>query len=81
MVEVNLSGPNLSGIISPAFSIFSMVARLDLSKNQLKGVISEALTTFSYLKFLNVSNNDLSGLFLRFKSSIEVAAERNALSF
>ena len=81
MVEVNLSGLNLSGIISPAFSNFSMVARLDLSKNQLKGVISEALTTFSYLKFLNVSNNDLSGLFLRFKSLVEVVAERNALSF
>ena len=81
MVEVNLSSQNLSGIISPAFAILSMVERLDLSKNQLKGVISEALTTFSYLKFLNVSNNDLSGLFLRFKSSVEVAVERNALSF
>ena len=81
MVEVNLSSQNLSGIISPAFAILSMVERLDLSKNQLKGVILEALTTLTYLKILNVSNNDLSGLLPRFKSSVEVVANGKPLSF
>ena len=81
VVEVNLSGQNLSVIISLAFANLSMLERLDLSQNQLKGVIPKALTTLTYLKVLNVSNNDLSGLLPRFKSSVEVAAKENPLSF
>jgi len=81
VVEVNLSGQNLSVIISLAFANLSMLERLDLSQNQLKGVIPKALTTLTYLKVLNVSNNALSGLLPRFKSSVEVAAKENPLSF
>ncbi|CAL4968478.1 unnamed protein product [Urochloa decumbens] len=83
VVEINLSGKNLSGIISPAFANLSMLERLDLSKNQLKGVIPVALTTLRNLRILNVSNNDLSGPIPRFKSSVEVVTDqrsRNAKS-
>ncbi|CAL4886934.1 unnamed protein product [Urochloa decumbens] len=81
VVEINLSGKNLSGFMSSAFANLSMLERLDLSENQLKGVIPVALTTLRNLRILNVSSNNLPGQIPRFKSSVQVFAEGNHLSF
>ncbi|CAN6273308.1 unnamed protein product [Urochloa humidicola] len=75
VVEINLSGLNLSGIISPAFANLSMLQRLDLSNNQLNGTVPEALTTLRNLNFLNISKNNLSGPISSFNSSVEVVTD------
>jgi Leucine-rich repeat (LRR) protein len=71
VVEINLAGYKLSGIISPSFANLSMLGWMDLSDNQLTGIIPEALTSLANLKLLNLSHNNLQ-LRLLWKGLVQI---------
>jgi hypothetical protein len=71
VVEINLAGYKLSGIISPSFANLSLLGWMDLSDNQLTGIIPEALTSLANLKLLNLSHNNLQ-LRLLWKGLVQI---------
>ncbi|GJN20939.1 hypothetical protein PR202_gb08378 [Eleusine coracana subsp. coracana] len=77
VVEIDLSGQNLSGTISPALGDLGMLERINLSYNNISGVIPTSLTTLSNLIFLDVSSNNITEPVPRFNATVRVIGMRN----
>ncbi|XP_062219666.1 receptor kinase-like protein Xa21 isoform X2 [Phragmites australis] len=60
--ELNLTGQNLAGQISPSLGNLTFLDTLDLGSNLLHGVIPDALTNCSNLAYLDLSKNNLMGV-------------------
>ncbi|CAL9103965.1 unnamed protein product [Musa textilis] len=63
VVELDLSGRNLSGPLSPAVGSLRSLLRLSAAENSLSGPIPPALALLHVLRHLNLSNNLFDGSF------------------
>lgn len=59
--SLNLSGMNLTGIISPQLGNLSFLVELDLSSNNFHGQIPKEVVSLHRLKLFNLSYNDFHG--------------------
>lgn len=69
---VNFQKMSLSGTISPNFSSFTSLQKLNLANNDLTGTIPNQLTSLASLTLLDVSNNRLYGKIPSFRSNVVV---------
>ncbi|XP_072951169.1 uncharacterized protein [Typha angustifolia] len=63
VVSLDLSGLNLSGVLSPALSRLSSILRLSVASNLISGPIPSSLSRLSHLRYLNLSNNVFNSSF------------------
>lgn len=80
VVQIDLSGQNLSGTVSPALANLKMLESIDLSNNNISGLLLETLTTLSNLIFFYVSNNNIMEPVPRFNATVMVIGMNNASS-
>lgn len=74
---VNFQKMSLSGTISPNFSSFTSLQKLNLANNDLTGTIPNQLTSLASLTLLDVSNNNLYGKIPSFRSNVVVKTGGN----
>ncbi|CAG7883161.1 unnamed protein product [Brassica rapa] len=61
VIELNLAGLQLGGVISPSIGNLSFLISLDLSNNSFGGAIPQEVGNLFRLVFLSMSSNALSG--------------------
>ncbi|XP_031115633.1 leucine-rich repeat receptor-like serine/threonine-protein kinase BAM1 [Ipomoea triloba] len=63
VVSLDLSGLNLSGVLSPEVSQLPSLVNLSVAANQLTGPVPPEISAISTLRFLNLSNNIFGSTF------------------
>uniref|UniRef100_A0A803L1Y4 non-specific serine/threonine protein kinase n=2 Tax=Chenopodium quinoa TaxID=63459 RepID=A0A803L1Y4_CHEQI len=71
VISLNLSGLNLTGILSPDIGFLTNLQNLTVASNALSGPIPPSLSLLTELRYLNLSNNNFNETFPSSLSSLK----------